>query len=968
MKLVFATNNAHKLQEVRQILGDHFEVKGLADIGCHEDIPETADTLEGNALQKARYVREHYGLDCFADDTGLEVTALGGAPGVHTARYAELAGEGSTHDSQANMRLLLKNLQHQSDRSARFRTVIALTCQGEEHLFEGTVEGRILPAPQGEAGFGYDPVFEPENRGCSFAQMSPADKNAISHRGRATQKLVDFLTKAILCFCILLALPFSGAFAQALGTWQVYPAYTVCTQNIPVGNRIYGLMESKLMAYDTEDESITTFDWLRQLNDVSISYMDYSAAAKRLILVYDNDNIDLLSTEDDNDVINLAHLKNSTLQRKEVSAVCVVGSLAYLATGFGLIVVDMAEGVISKTYQIGLSGSACAVVGDYIYLGTTDSGLWRGRQTDNLQDPANWTQVNTWLRPSRLLAFDGRVWVVHGNNVYMSNAEGTAFSAELTSFKVNFAFVGSDRLLVGNDTQLQIYTAWDQRETVNGTFTWNSLTLQDNVFWASDGEEGLQAYKRDDADGSFRLTTSSIHPNSPLHDYAFHLRRVGDRLLVSGGNRHYNETSRPGTAMLLEPDGTWRNFSTQATAAAFPNEQYLDVTNIAQDPNDSEHHYVGTTRSGIFEFREGKPVAHIGLENSPLQSILPDDANPQWFTVADGLQYDPDGNLWVLNCTQGRADTTIRVMRPDGTWTGIPCPEVQPASTLDNIFFDSKGRAWINSRRMQQRGIFMLDYVGTVANAKDDRRMLRSTIENQDGTTYAPNEFYCITEDQDGYIWFGTNEGPFVITDPANFTANSFTFEQVKVARSDGSGLADYLLSGLPVLSICIDGGNRKWLGTQDNGVYLMSADCQEQIYHFTTENSPLPSDDVYDICIDGRTGLVFFATAGGLCSFAADATSPVEDLDADDVLAYPNPVGPDYNGPIAVRGLSRDCEVKIVSTTGQLVWSGRSNGGLFTWNGCNQRGQRVSSGVYHVVASTSDGGKAVVTRITVIR
>lgn len=195
MKIVFATNNAHKLQEVRQILGNRFDVVGLSDIGCTEDIPETADTLEGNALQKARYVKEHYGLDCFADDTGLEVRALDGAPGVHTARYAELFGSGATHDSNANMNLLLHNLANKTDRHARFRTVIALLYKGEEHLFEGIVEGEILPERHGDEGFGYDPVFEPEGRGISFAQMAAQEKNAISHRGRATQKLAHFLLK-----------------------------------------------------------------------------------------------------------------------------------------------------------------------------------------------------------------------------------------------------------------------------------------------------------------------------------------------------------------------------------------------------------------------------------------------------------------------------------------------------------------------------------------------------------------------------------------------------------------------------------------------------------------------------------------------------------------------------------------------------------------------------------------------------
>lgn len=187
-KIVFATNNAHKLDEIRAIAGDRFEVLSLADIGCHDDIPETADTLQGNALQKARYVKEKYGYDCFADDTGLMVDALGGAPGVYSARYA-----GPGHDSAANMALLLRNMEGVADRRARFVTVIALILNGETLTFTGTVEGEILAAPEGDGGFGYDPVFKPLEGAASFAQMSPEAKNAISHRGRATRQLADYL-------------------------------------------------------------------------------------------------------------------------------------------------------------------------------------------------------------------------------------------------------------------------------------------------------------------------------------------------------------------------------------------------------------------------------------------------------------------------------------------------------------------------------------------------------------------------------------------------------------------------------------------------------------------------------------------------------------------------------------------------------------------------------------------------------
>ena len=188
MKILFATNNAHKLSEVSEVLGDGVRLLTPRDCGVTEEIPETQPTLEGNALQKARYLHERTGLDCFADDTGLEVAALGGAPGVRSARYST-----DGHDFAANNRLLLKNLEGTTDRRARFRTVIALILNGEEHLFEGIVEGRIIDAERGAEGFGYDPLFIPDGGDKTFAEMSAEEKNAVSHRGRAVRRLAAYL-------------------------------------------------------------------------------------------------------------------------------------------------------------------------------------------------------------------------------------------------------------------------------------------------------------------------------------------------------------------------------------------------------------------------------------------------------------------------------------------------------------------------------------------------------------------------------------------------------------------------------------------------------------------------------------------------------------------------------------------------------------------------------------------------------
>jgi XTP/dITP diphosphohydrolase len=189
-EIVFATNNEHKLQELRQIVGSHFKVLSLGEIGCNEDIPETADSIEGNAEIKARFVKQHYGYDCFSDDTGLEIDALGGEPGVYSARYGGVA-----HDSERNIDKVLGKMDGVKNRAARFRTAIALIQGDDMHIFEGVVEGKILTERHGTGGFGYDSIFKPDEADCTFAEMAPEQKNSISHRGRAVKKLVEYLLK-----------------------------------------------------------------------------------------------------------------------------------------------------------------------------------------------------------------------------------------------------------------------------------------------------------------------------------------------------------------------------------------------------------------------------------------------------------------------------------------------------------------------------------------------------------------------------------------------------------------------------------------------------------------------------------------------------------------------------------------------------------------------------------------------------
>jgi hypothetical protein len=386
---------------------------------------------------------------------------------------------------------------------------------------------------------------------------------------------------------------------------------------------------------------------------------------------------------------------------------------------------------------------------------------------------------------------------------------------------------------------------------------------------------------------------------------------------------------------------------------------------LVQDPLDDTHHFASLYRSGLCEYKDGKFVELYNVDNSPLNSIVPDLASQKYKTVScSALSYDTDGNLWMA---QSMLDTTFYVRKPDGNWFKLRYNEMSGSSLIDKILHHSSGIKLVSSRRLEKRGVFCIDMKGTERTTDDKTRLLQDFV-NQDNTPYLPDQFFCLCEDLDGMVWVGTSAGLFVIEDVTKVFDKDFHFTQIKINRNDGSGLADYLFNDVSISCIAIDAANRKWIGTQANGAYLISADGQEMLHHFTTEDSPLLSNNVQSIAVHPGTGEVAFGTDKGICTFISDATTPEEELEKSNVVVFPNPVTPDYNGPIAIRGLVEDSEVKIISTGGQLVWNGTSSGGTCTWNGVANNGKPVASGIYHVVANTPEGGKAIMTRIVIVR
>mgnify|MGYP002623820427 CR=1 FL=1 len=782
-------------------------------------------------------------------------------------------------------------------------------------------------------------------------------------------KKILFLSFAML-FGVVIAHNLGTVAAQQIGQWQVYPSYWIVMRSVAAGKSVYCLTTAQeqmasnnkdrnvltfnLMRYDTEDSSVKTYNCLDDLNDVSISHLAYSKEAKRLILVYDNGNIDLMDMDDN--VLNVASLKESSLLDKNVNHVSVDGKMAYLATGFGFVTVDMKEGVIRDTYRLGVNVQAISVLGDRIYVATNQGLFYSTDDNKHLFD--NWQkQSSVAEKYTQMLTFDNHVYALQNGTLFRVNE--TSMGMTKLAGGVRFLTMANERMVYVTASKIGIYENSTEVEDIDMPNEWQWLTYANGTYWACEQSEGLKGYKLNN--GNMVQMVGSIHPNSPIRSLAYRAQYVGERLLVSGGINTPYSTFFPSTAMYYE-DGQWTNLDEKTPGERYPNLRRWNATHIVQDPNDPTHHFVSNYRTGLYEYRNGQFVALYNCENSPLEQINNYGLN---YVGCTGLQYDDEGNLWMMN---QQTDTIVRIITSSGKWLSLYYDEISGVETPDDYLFTTSGVNFLVSRRVGGRGFFGFHTNGTLNTVRDDRHLLRSVLINQDGTSYSPDRFFCMTEDLDGRVWCGADQGLFVINDPTKFFDSDFSFEQIKISRNDGSGLADYLLSGVPVTCIAVDGGNRKWVGTNSNGLYLISADGQELLQHFQAEDSPLLSDNIQCLAIHPTTGVVMIGTDCGLCSYVGDATEAEETLDADNLLIYPNPVRPDYTGPIAVRGLTMDSEVKILSSTGQLVWNGTSNGGSFVWNGTNKGGRRVSSGVYHVVANTASGKKAVVGRIIVIK
>lgn len=768
-----------------------------------------------------------------------------------------------------------------------------------------------------------------------------------------------FTLSSFLCLTV-------GLNAQiGMGQWRMHvPASEAI--DLAVGNGyVMAALTSGVLEYDVAASENRILNNLNALSDIQVSCISYEPQSKSFFVGYENGNLDQITPDG---VINIPAIKLSEITgNKRVNKIIVKNGLAYAATGFAIVILDPIKNEVKDTYYPPNSAEGIndvAFLNDSIYA-LSDTKLCRGKVTNSfLSDPLQWT---TDVRPP--VPVDARYseLAVQQNELHISYIMNTAGDSifKLTNSGLDmvigtqFSNMDIKRFHVENDVFYTYYTtamiAFNDDLSVNfgveyyGTkAAFPGKVLTDNgTIWVADQNSGLVRYQ---SPSSYTF----IQQEGPPKTRFFSVNGAKGKMIVTSGRIDRVVQSYFAPAAYAFEDESWKLFD-NTNQTIWPSYQLWDMGVAAVNSKDlNEIAIGGYCKDALSIMNDGSQVSTVyTTSNSPLDVTSVGNGN----VCLSGLEYDPDGNLWMVNCY---TNEPLKVRLADGTWQQFDTGTDSKNVFTGKLAIDYNGNKWFG---IYGKGMVGFNDNETPSNTADDTYKI---LETGEGVGNLPSEnVTAIAVDLDNEIWIGTDNGFAVLYNSDGIFSGSGTYDASRILITY-EGNVENLLGSTPITDIEIDGGNRKWIGTASTGIFLLSADGQEVLAQYTQDNSPLISDNIMDMEFNHITGELFIITDQGLVSFRTDASQDDETYATTTV--FPNPVKPDYFGPITIQGIRYDSDVKITDVAGNLVYKTTSNGGTATWNGKTLTGEDVASGVYLIWTATNTGKSRKVGKVAVIR
>lgn len=764
------------------------------------------------------------------------------------------------------------------------------------------------------------------------------------------------IRKLFILLAALLPLAVSGQYGT--GAWKFHPFFvsTNLQNNIDTGDKVYYLVNNSLYCYDKATQENESLNKGNYLSDVTVTGIYYNADKKYVMATYNNSNIDVIM--DDGRIINMPEIKDAVVsQSKVINDVTFDGDRAYVATGFGYVVIDDKNFVIKESHYFNESLYSVARVGEYLVVSTATFSKYSKIDAahESMADFTNWLPRNeaklTKIADNRLFVSSNKgieLWTIKSvNSIDVNQLRGTR-PKTVAKTKQGFAIhIPTDSLCILTDAEGNIT---EQRKTME---LLSSCPSGDGTVWAL-GDKGL--HKDGDNSNYFKPNAIGISANAYWSTFneaenKLYLARTTDNAILTSANKGAK------TEIWTYDGNTWED----ATPPDVP--IYSTAVGSTYEGNYWLNFEPGTTNNYVTSLRAAGTMYVV---DGKIKAVFKKGTNtPRDDKYAASTAFDSEGNLW---CVQSYQTTSHPVMVlphaklanaetvKSSDWICPKVANIDQGSFKRNAFVIAKGsNVKVFTTGAYQAPVVFWSEEGNLNNLSPKSKFYNK-INDQDGKQMEWTNIICLASDNNGIVWMGTDLG-IMSFDPVEALTDNFHGNHIKVPRNDGTNLADYLLDGIQVNCITVDKANRKWIGTNSAGLFLVSPDGTQILKQFNTDNSLLSSNTIYSISCNTNNNSVYIVTNNGVQEYFSDTTPGSADYS--DVKVYPNPVRPDFTGLVTISGLMENSLVKIADASGNVVKQLKSIGGMCTWDCCNDSGERVNTGVYYVLASMNDGSNS---------